>query len=209
MRQDDGVRFRVRQIEGAAEHVAELVMQRHAGGAETDAAQPGAVKRIPPRRGIARRLDDDRQCPREGAHAFLGDQRSDRIAVLRVERLDRMGDGVDPRGDGDPDRQAERQIDVIDHRLRQDARAALRGLPAFGGLAENGRHLRAGVGGRDDDLRQIGSERQRLAEAGRRAAADRDRAIRPGGLEGRQRTLGHGDRRMHRRFGKQAGGERP
>src|SRR5271169_1085460 len=32
----------MRQIERAAEHVAELVMQSHAGGAETDAAKPFA-----------------------------------------------------------------------------------------------------------------------------------------------------------------------
>ena len=37
------MRLRVRQVQGAAEGVAELVVQRHGGGAEHRAAQPGAV----------------------------------------------------------------------------------------------------------------------------------------------------------------------
>ncbi len=86
----------MRQIEGAAEHVAELVMQSHAGGAEADAAKPGAIERVAPRRGIARRRHDIRQGAREGAHALFGDQRGDRVAILRVERLDRVSDRVDP-----------------------------------------------------------------------------------------------------------------
>ena len=46
MRQDDGVRLRMRQIEAAAQRVAELVMQRHAHIAQHRAAQPGAVQRV-------------------------------------------------------------------------------------------------------------------------------------------------------------------
>ena len=150
-----------------------------------------------------------RQGAREGAHALFGDQRGDRVAILRVERLDRVSDRVDPRGDGDRDRQAERQIDVVDHRLRQDARVALRRLLPIRGLAENIGHLRAGVGGGNDDLRQIGAQGERLAESGGRAAADRDRAIRLGRLERGEGALGDSDRGMHRRAGKQPGGERP
>ena len=153
-------------------------MQSHAGGAEADAAKPGAVERVAPRCRTARRRHDSRQSARQGAHALFGDQRGDRVAILRVERLDRVSDRVDARGDGDRYRQAERQIDVVDHRLRQDARAALRRLLPIRGLAENIGHLRAGVGGGNNDLRQVGAQGERLAEFGGRAAADRDRAIR-------------------------------
>lgn len=44
MREDDGVGFGVRHVEGAAECVAELVVQGHADGAEAGAAEPGAVE---------------------------------------------------------------------------------------------------------------------------------------------------------------------
>jgi hypothetical protein len=50
------MRFRMRQIEGAAE-VARFVMQR-TDRAEADATQPGAIQRIAPR--LAIRLRDDR-----------------------------------------------------------------------------------------------------------------------------------------------------
>ena len=46
MRQDDGVGLGMGQVEGAAERVAKLVMQRHADGAEADAAEPRAVERL-------------------------------------------------------------------------------------------------------------------------------------------------------------------
>ncbi len=45
------------QIEGSAEHVTELVVQRHADGSEAGAAQPGAIERIGPRSAILRILD--------------------------------------------------------------------------------------------------------------------------------------------------------
>ena len=55
MRQDDGVRLRMRQIEAAAQRVAELVMQRHAHIAQHRAAQPGAVQRVAARADRRRR----------------------------------------------------------------------------------------------------------------------------------------------------------
>jgi len=53
MGQQNGVCFRVRRIEGAAERVAELVMQRHGCAAQRRAAEPGAVKRGGPRLAVA------------------------------------------------------------------------------------------------------------------------------------------------------------
>ena len=49
MRQHDRMGFGMGQVEHAAQHVTELVMQRHPDRAEADAAQPGAVERVAPR----------------------------------------------------------------------------------------------------------------------------------------------------------------
>jgi len=43
VREDDGVRLRVGEVEGAAEDMAELVVQRQAYIAEACATEPGAV----------------------------------------------------------------------------------------------------------------------------------------------------------------------
>ena len=94
MRQHDRVGLGVRQVEAATEDVAELVVQRHADGAEHRAAEPCTVERRAARLGIA------------GAAAILGSasaarampvghQRRDRVAVPGVERLDRVGHGVE------------------------------------------------------------------------------------------------------------------
>ena len=46
MGQHDRMRLGVRQVEAAAEGVAELVVQRHANRAQHRAAEPGAVERL-------------------------------------------------------------------------------------------------------------------------------------------------------------------
>jgi hypothetical protein len=52
----------VRQVEGAAERVAELVVQRHGGRAEDGAAQPGAVLGFGPGVEVGSVDDDRRKC---------------------------------------------------------------------------------------------------------------------------------------------------
>jgi len=44
MREYDGVGLGVRQVEGPAERVAQLVVKCHADAAKTGAAEPGAIK---------------------------------------------------------------------------------------------------------------------------------------------------------------------
>ena len=104
MRKDDGVRLGMRQIEGAAERVAKLVMQRHADGAEADATQPRAIERVAAGFAIVGLLDDGGQGVGQRADAFLRHQRDHGIAVARIERFHRMRDGVDAgrRGEGRP-----------------------------------------------------------------------------------------------------------
>ena len=112
---------------------------------------------------------------------------------------------VERAGDAEAERQAEGQLRVVEHDLGQDLRVAERGLHPVGGLAEDVGHLRPGIGGGDDDLRQVGAPGNRLAEAGGRPAADRDEAV-----GARSARRGHGvhgdvDRGVHGGAGEDAG----
>ena len=89
------------------------------------------------------------------------------------------------------------QIDIVDHRFRQGLRVGLRRLQAVARLAEDGGHLRAGIACRHHDLRQIGSQRNRLAEPGCRSAPDGDNTVYRQFPDASHRALGHVDRRMH------------
>ena len=82
------MRFRMRQIERAAENVAELVMKRHADGAKHRTAEPRAVQRIRSRLDVVRRAHDLRQAAAERANPLLRHQRDDRIRVLAVQPFD-------------------------------------------------------------------------------------------------------------------------
>ena len=97
------------------------------------------------------------------------------------------------------------EVDVVDDDLGQNFRARLRGLDPAAGLADDRRHLRAGVAGRQHDLRQVGAQGDRLAEAGGRTAAERDDAIGPHVVHGLHRPFGHLDGRVHDRAGEHAG----
>ena len=109
MRQHGRMRLCMGQIERAAERVAELVVERHADGAEAGSAEPGAVERIGPCLPIRGPFDHDRQRARQGADGFIRHDADERIAVLRVERFDGMGDRVDAAGARNRRRQAQRQ----------------------------------------------------------------------------------------------------
>ena len=82
---------------------------------------------------------------------------TDRIAVFGVEALRGMRHRVERAGDAEAERQAQRQLRIVEHHLGQDLRVAERGLHAVGGLAEDVGHLRPGIGGGDHDLRQVGA----------------------------------------------------
>ena len=208
MRQHHRMGFGVRRIEGTAERVADLVMQRHADGAEHRTAEPGTIKRIAARLGILRIVDDNGQAPLEGAKAFERHQARNRIAVLCIESLNGMGHGVEAARHAHGDRQPECQRGVVNHDLRQDLCIAHRRLAAAFGLAENRRHLRSGIGRGNDDLEKIGTIGDRLAEPRRRSAAEGNDAI---GLRLRHdfhRRLRHLDGRVHRCACKHAASKR-
>ena len=95
MRQHDGVRLRMRQVEAAAQRVAELVVQGHADVAEHGAAKPGAVEAERAGLHVVGRLGQRGHALRQRADAFLRHQRHHRIAVPGVQPLGRMRDRVD------------------------------------------------------------------------------------------------------------------
>ena len=87
-----------------------------------------------------------------------------------------------------------RTLTIADRRLH----AVLR-------LAEDRRHLRAGVSGRRNDLRQVGSQRDRLGQTGRRAAADCDETVDAAFAHDLHRAVGDVHRRVHFGFREDAG----
>ena len=84
MRQHDRMRLGMRKVEQAAERVTELVMQRHANGAEANAGEEGAVLRIRAGLAVFRAGGDARQCSAERGNALLGKRPDDRVGARQV-----------------------------------------------------------------------------------------------------------------------------
>src|SRR4051794_38363871 len=88
-----------------------------------------------------------------------------------------MRDGVHARRDRQSSRKGESEIDVVNDEFGKDLERALCRLPSKIGLTQYWRRFRTGIRRRDDDLRKIGSQRDRLAEPGGRTTAERDGAV--------------------------------
>ena len=108
MRQHHGVRLGMRQVEAAAERVAQLVVQAHADVAEH--ACRTATRHRARRR--ARRMSSGCRPAAPAARGASAAMPSsaisvhDRIAVVRVQPFGRMRDGVDAAGHAERQRQA-------------------------------------------------------------------------------------------------------
>ncbi len=85
MRQHDGVRFGVRQVEAAAQRVAQLVVKRHADAAKHRATQPRSVQALRTRVEVGRIAEYRWNARGERANAFLGHQRHHGVGVTRVQ----------------------------------------------------------------------------------------------------------------------------
>ncbi len=203
MGEDHRVRLRMGQVEGSAQGVAELVVQGHADRAQHHAAQPGAIEGVRPGLAVARIAGNPRQRRSEGANALLRHQRDDRVGVLGVQALHGVGDGVHARRRRQAGGKGQGEVHVIEDHLGQDFRAALGGLQSVPGLAEDRRGLGTGVGGGDDDLRQIGAQGDRLAQARGRSTAQGHGAVRAQVANDVHRPLGDLHRRVHGRLGEQ------
>ncbi len=177
------------------------MVQARAAVGQGPAGEPRRLQGLGPRGHVAGLGHDARQGVGHQPDALLGDGQEHGVGALGIERLHPVGDGVETRGDADRRGQGQAEVDVVDHRLGHHPDGALGGLAAGLGLAQHRRHLRAGVGGGDGDLGQVGPQRQRLGKPDGRAAADRDEAVRALGLDHRHGLFGDLDGRVHGRSG--------
>ena len=161
VREDDGVGRGVRQAEGAAEDVAELVVQAHRGRAEDAPAEPRPVQRLRAGLEVGAVGGQGRQGSGERPRTLLGHQRGDRRGVGRVQALDRVRERVHAARRRQVGRHRERERGVVDDGDRLDARLAAGALHAVLRQAPDRRHLRAGVRRGHRDHRKCALERER------------------------------------------------
>src|SRR5271156_4828005 len=114
----------VREIEGPAEHVAELVMERHADRAEHAAAEPCTVKRLAARIEVGGVFHYAWKTRGESADTLFGHQRHNWIGVLGVKRFDAMRDRVHAAGGRQADRHRQRKRRIVDDSLRKNIKVA-------------------------------------------------------------------------------------
>ena len=117
-----------------------------------------------------------------------------------------MRDRVDAGGRGHARGQRQRQVDVVEHGLRQDLRARLRGLQAAAGLAEDRRHFRARHSWSAPPFAADRCAARSPCRARSSNRRRRRRDHRPARADLRHRLLGDVDRRVHGRAGEQPGG---
>jgi len=90
-----------------------------------------------------------------------------------------MGDRVDPGNQRYRRREAICELHIVDDHFGEDFHRADRRLLSLPRLSKYRRCLRAGIGGRKHDLREVCPQRQRLGEAYRRAATEIKRRASP------------------------------
>ncbi len=193
MGEHGGVGVGVDEVERPAEDVAELVVQSGARRPEGDAREVGAVEEVAAPADVGGVGHHRRQRAGDRPHRFQRQRRGDRVVAGGVQRLDGVGEGVERAGAGDVGGQADRQQRVVDDGSRQDVRRRARLLVPAAGEPVDRRHLAAGVGRRHGDDRQPVGERDRLGEAGRRAAAEAGDAVGVGGGDGGAGAFGELD----------------
>ena len=107
LREHRRVGLGVREVVGAAEDVADPVVERGAGHAERPAGERGPVQQPL----AIHRLQALAQRPR----SRLGEQRGDRRRARRPQRVDAVGERVHGARRGDRARQVAAQVEVVDH----------------------------------------------------------------------------------------------
>ena len=172
VRQDHRVGVGVHEVEPAAQHVAQLVVQTGRRRAERDAGEVRAVEQRAAGIDVVGRCHHRRQRVVDRAHAFERQRRRDRVVARRVQRLDGVSQRVERRRTGDLRRQADGQLGVVDDGLRLHDRVLAGLLVAPAGEPVDRRLLAAGVRGRHGDDRHVVAQRHRLGQTRRRAAAD-------------------------------------
>ena len=110
------------------------------------------------------------------------------VATGHVERLGAVRQRVERRARGDLGGHPQRQLRLVDDALDAGVEAGVLGARLLVAHAEEGRPLRAGVGGGDGDHRQAGLHRDGLGRVHDAAAAQRDEAV---GVLGQLGRLAH------------------
>lgn len=152
-------------------------MQGHRAGAESDAAEPGAVLGFCAGGFVGWCGDDGGEGSCEGACAFECEHADYGVCVGCIQGFDGVGDGVDAGCCGECWRECHGEFDVVDYCPRKDFRIAAGRFAAVLGFAEDGRHFAAGVGCWDADVGEAGADADCFAEADGAAAADGDDAV--------------------------------
>jgi hypothetical protein len=121
VREHGGVRLGVGKIEGAAEHVADLVVQPGPRGGEGHRREVAAVEGLLPRPEIVGILDDAGQSQRQGTGPFQGERLVDRVGLRCPQGVDAVGQAVQPGRDRQAHREGPGEGGVVDHGGREHA----------------------------------------------------------------------------------------
>ncbi len=165
------------QVEHAADHVAELVVQS-ATGCEGLAGEPGARERGGARVGVARAAQGGADAAREQPEALLGGDVGERRRARSPERLDAVRDGVHPARRSDVRGKVVGQLGIEDDEARRYDVGPAGRLASVPGHAPRPRQLGARVGRRHRGDREPFRQRDGLGEPDGGPAADRDQAVR-------------------------------
>ena len=171
------MQVRVREVVRAAEHVADLVVDRRPRDRERRPGEVGAVERVRTAAEVLGALDRRGHTLGDRADPLLGDERGDRVGARRVERLDAVRHRVDRAGPRDERGQRDGQLGVVDDDLGEHRPVVAGLLARRRGHPPHRRHLRAGVGRRHRDDREAGAEGDDLRGPGRGTAADAEQGV--------------------------------
>ena len=130
-----GVGLGMREVERAAQDVADLVVQPGTGRGERDGGQVRAVKGLLASLDSGRVGGDERQALAEGTDSFGAEGCVDRVHAGAPHRVDAVGHAVQAGGHGHIHRKGQCQCRVVDDRDGQDGRVHSSGLPGCFGQA--------------------------------------------------------------------------
>ena len=187
----------VREVEGAAEDVGDLVVHARSRRGEGDGGEVGAVERgLEPRQcgGFRAEL---RQTLAQRPDAFEGERPVDRVGGRGPQRVDAVGEGVEARGDGEVVGQVAQEVGVVDDRARQHRIIDPGALAAVLGAPPHVRRLGAGERRGHGDDRDPRLQRDRLRQPRCRTATDADDEVDVADLGGGHGTIGHLSGHVH------------
>ena len=189
MRQHHGVCLGVREVEGTAQHVTDLVVETGTRGREADGRQVGAVQHLVASGRVARTANHHREPLGQGPGALESDGQVDRVGSGCPQRVDAVRERVQPTRDAQVDGQAQGQVGVIDDRRRQDPVVDAGGLDGVFRQPPHVGRLGAGVRRGNGKDREPAGQGNCLGESDRGSPADAHEHVGLGVLRGRPRSF--------------------